>query len=134
MKPYVLDYANDIINGNKQNTMMRGEMREKIKKYIEAVLEDYKHGLISVDETMYLLSREDKFGTTIKEVQSKQSVNVERDLSKRGRPRISDEAVKEAVMLYESGQYTMKEVVSITKISQATIFRRVREKRNAESN
>lgn len=58
MKSYVFDYANDIINTNKENALMRQDMRSKIECYVESVLDDYKGGFITTDEAMYLLSRE----------------------------------------------------------------------------
>lgn len=61
MKQYVFDYANDLINNNKNNPIMRDDMRNKIEQYIECVLGDYKAGLISTDEALYQMSRPDKF-------------------------------------------------------------------------
>lgn len=61
MKSYVFDYANDLINSNKENNLMRDDMRKKIEEYIETVLDDYRLGLISTDEALYQMSRPDKF-------------------------------------------------------------------------
>ena len=61
MKQYVFDYANDIINSNKEDILMRDDMRKKIEGYIEAVLDDYMLDLITTDEALYQMSRPDKF-------------------------------------------------------------------------
>ena len=50
---------------------------------------------------------------------------------KRGRPRLDEAVVENAAQLYMSKKYTMKEVVEKTGISQATIFKKAREIREA---
>lgn len=52
---------------------------------------------------------------------------------KRGRPRLNEVALENAAQLYLSGKYTMKEVVAETGISQASIFRKVRQIRETNS-
>ena len=61
MKPYVTELANDIIETNKNNPLMRDDMRKKIENYVNWVLEDCKAGLITDYEAVYLMAREDKF-------------------------------------------------------------------------
>lgn len=51
--------------------------------------------------------------------------------AKRGRPKLDETIVENAAQLYMSKRYTMKEVVEKTGISQATIFRKAREIREA---
>lgn len=61
MKRYVTEFANDIINTNKNNPLMRNDIKEKIENYIENVLQDYKAGLVTSREAIYLMSKKYDF-------------------------------------------------------------------------
>lgn len=60
MKRYVTELANDIINTNRANTLMRDDVRGKIEGIVLAILEDYKAGLISAHEAVYCMTSEHK--------------------------------------------------------------------------
>lgn len=98
--------------------------------------------LISIDDSIDTRVCGEIFLSTLETIQEVERAKMRRVQAKartssggkRGRPRLDDTAVNDAVQLYLSNKYSMKEVVEMTGISQATIFRRVREKRNAKSN
>ncbi|HDR4461387.1 TPA: recombinase family protein [Bacillus cereus] len=46
-----------------------------------------------------------------------------------GRPRKSRKQIEKALKLYDSKQYTVKEIVEMTSISKATIYREIRKKK-----
>lgn len=60
MKRYVTELANDIIKTNRANTLMRDDVRGKIEGIVNAVLEDYKLGLISAHEAVHVMTSEHK--------------------------------------------------------------------------
>lgn len=44
-----------------------------------------------------------------------------------GRPKINADNVKKAVMLYHTGQYSVKEIEELTGIKKSTLYRNLRE-------
>lgn len=58
MKRYVTELANDIINTNRANTLMREDVRGKIEGIVLAILEDYKAGLITAHEAVHTMTGE----------------------------------------------------------------------------
>ncbi|MGG3557835.1 recombinase family protein [Peribacillus frigoritolerans] len=49
---------------------------------------------------------------------------------KGGRPRKDNKQIKKALKLYETQQYTVKEIEEITSVSRATLYRNIRDKKN----
>ena len=43
-----------------------------------------------------------------------------------GRPRVDQRKVAQALKLYETGQYTMKEIEELTGLKRSTIYRNVK--------
>ena len=58
MKRYVTELANDIIKSNRANTLMREDVREKIEGVINAIVDDYKAGLITAHEAVHTMTGE----------------------------------------------------------------------------
>jgi len=58
MKRYVTELANDIIKTNRENTLMRDDVRGKIEGIINAILDDYKAGLITAHEAVHAMTSE----------------------------------------------------------------------------
>lgn len=58
MKRYVTELASDIIRTNQANTLMREDVRGKIEGIINAILEDYKAGLITAHEAVHTMTSE----------------------------------------------------------------------------
>lgn len=56
MKRYVTELANDIINRDKNNDLMRDDMREQRKVSIEHMVELCRDGLITDVEAVYQIS------------------------------------------------------------------------------
>ncbi|MBM4765454.1 recombinase family protein [Bacillus sp. B15-48] len=48
---------------------------------------------------------------------------------KGGRPRKSEKQIETALKMYESKDYSISEIVNATKVSQATLYRRINEKK-----
>lgn len=57
MKRYVKEFANDILNSDKKNKLMKQEYKDEHRRIVESVLDDYKAGLIGSSEAMYVLSK-----------------------------------------------------------------------------
>ncbi len=56
MKRYVKEFANDILNSDKKNPLMKQEFKDKHKKLIASILEDCEAGLITNAEAVYQLA------------------------------------------------------------------------------
>lgn len=56
MKRYVAELANDIINRDKKNDLMRDDMREQRKISIEHMVELCREGFITDVEAVYQIS------------------------------------------------------------------------------
>ncbi|MDO0825996.1 recombinase family protein [Desulfosporosinus nitroreducens] len=46
-----------------------------------------------------------------------------------GRPKKDEKAINKAIKLYDSQEYSIKEIVDMTSISQATLYRRIKERK-----
>uniref|UniRef100_UPI00402AA54B recombinase family protein n=1 Tax=Bacillus sp. DX2.2 TaxID=3073452 RepID=UPI00402AA54B len=51
-----------------------------------------------------------------------------------GRPRVKDTYIQKALNLYKSEQYSIQEIVNMTGISQATLYRYIRENKQVQKN
>ena len=49
-----------------------------------------------------------------------------------GRPKLSDRKIKEAIILYKTNEYSVKEISNRTGVSKATLYRRLTEIENEE--
>lgn len=61
MKHYVIEFANDIINTNRDNPLMLDSVRNAIEDYTNHVLDTYNRGLITSREAVYLMSKDYDF-------------------------------------------------------------------------
>ena len=43
-----------------------------------------------------------------------------------GRPRFDEEKVRQAIKLYNTGQYSIKEIEDLTQVKRSTLYRRLR--------
>lgn len=51
-----------------------------------------------------------------------------------GRPRLNEEKVKEALALYQTERYSVKEIIDKTGVSKSTLYRRITEEENKNEN
>ncbi|EJP83783.1 hypothetical protein IC3_05086 [Bacillus cereus VD142] len=49
-----------------------------------------------------------------------------------GRPRVKDSFIQRALKLYDSKEYSIQEIVNMTGISQATLYRYIRKNKQTE--
>lgn len=55
-KRYVKEFANDILESDKNNNLMKDWLKEERKETIEYILEDYNDGFITSIEAVYKLA------------------------------------------------------------------------------
>lgn len=56
MKQYVFDFAYDIIKTDHENPLMREDVKEQRKQWINCALENYRDGILTTAETLYLIA------------------------------------------------------------------------------
>lgn len=56
MKQYVFDFAHDIVKTDRENPLMRDDIKERRRQWINGVLEDYRNGIFTTAETLYLIA------------------------------------------------------------------------------
>lgn len=115
-----------------EDTYVIGFTRDEIITLIAAAY-SAKHAIGGFDDVIEIAAKLNDAIIPKEKPKGKKRQQTRTMNTRRGRPRVNEEALSEAIMLYESGKYSMEEVVTITKISQATIFRGLREKRIAEN-
>ena len=51
---------------------------------------------------------------------------------KLGRPKMDKQKVNDALRLYDSGQYSVKDIIRITDISQGSLYRKIKERESRQ--